>query len=82
MGYMKAKTHCLRGHPYDNQNTLIRGDGFRACRACARTRSADRHRRLRVIGAKELANTPQSKLNKKTMAASCKLNGHQSKVGK
>lgn len=32
-----AKTHCLRGHPFDLANTRQRSDGRRICRACARS---------------------------------------------
>ena len=34
------KTHCLRGHPFDEVNTYIRPDGHRQCRVC----SNDSHR--------------------------------------
>jgi hypothetical protein len=30
------KTHCPQGHPYDEQNTDLRPDGGRRCRACSR----------------------------------------------
>jgi HNH endonuclease len=33
------KTHCLRGHPFDEQNTLVLKDGTRRCRTCHRARS-------------------------------------------
>lgn len=33
-----AKTHCPQGHPYDNDNTRVRPNGQRACRACERER--------------------------------------------
>lgn len=29
-----AKTHCLRDHPFDEQNTYRYPDGRRGCRAC------------------------------------------------
>lgn len=32
------KTHCPKGHPYDEANTLIRADGSRNCIACGRDR--------------------------------------------
>jgi len=32
------KTHCMRGHPFDEVNTGIQGDGWRYCRACRRQR--------------------------------------------
>lgn len=38
----RAKTHCLRGHPYSHDNTYFARNGGRLCRAChkgfARTR--------------------------------------------
>ncbi len=37
-GRNSEKTACPQGHPYDEQNTIIR-DGKRACRACAATNS-------------------------------------------
>lgn len=39
------KTHCIRGHPFDEANTRIGKDGGRQCRACGRVRgSASRQR--------------------------------------
>ena len=32
------KTHCLRGHEFTEENTWLRIDGARCCRACARER--------------------------------------------
>jgi hypothetical protein len=32
----KAKTHCPRGHPYDEENTYRNPRGERACRTCQR----------------------------------------------
>lgn len=42
-GLMQArKTHCKQGHPYDEENTVIRADGTgRACRECHRVWSND-----------------------------------------
>lgn len=34
----RAKTHCVRGHEYDEVNTLIRKNGSRQCRTCNRER--------------------------------------------
>lgn len=40
-----SKTHCVRGHAFDQANTYIRPDnGTRQCRACSR----DRDRQTRV----------------------------------
>src|SRR3990170_3439480 len=30
------KTHCFRGHPFDEVNTHIKTDGYRECRTCRR----------------------------------------------
>ena len=30
----RAKTHCPKGHPYDEDNTYINPSGQRSCRAC------------------------------------------------
>lgn len=35
-------THCPEGHPYDEANTRIRPEGWRACRACYRESSRAR----------------------------------------
>ena len=34
------KTHCLRGHPFDEANTYVSRLGHRYCRACKRYRRA------------------------------------------
>jgi hypothetical protein len=40
-GRNSRKTHCLRGHPFDEVNTYIRPDGMgRGCRQCNRERQA------------------------------------------
>lgn len=33
-----ARTHCPQGHPYDDANTMIRGNGRRVCKTCQRQR--------------------------------------------
>ncbi len=48
-GINARKTHCKRGHPFNEVNTYIRPDGHRDCRTCRRTalkQSEDRRRRL------------------------------------
>lgn len=42
------KTRCVNGHAYTPQNTYIRPDGYRDCRACKRKRERERQRRLRI----------------------------------
>jgi hypothetical protein len=37
--WLRAKTHCPHGHPYDAHNTRISPSGRRCCRACARIRA-------------------------------------------
>lgn len=38
-----AKTHCQRGHPFDDANTYRYRDGRRDCRACIRLRAGRRN---------------------------------------
>lgn len=44
-----AKTHCPRGHEYNDANTFRRQNGHRACRACAREKDAQRRVRERDV---------------------------------
>jgi hypothetical protein len=47
-----SKTHCKKGHPYDEKNTYYPpypGGARRACRAC-QSENSKRHRRKRVEG--------------------------------
>jgi HNH endonuclease len=30
----RARTHCFRGHPFDDKNTILKKDGKRLCRIC------------------------------------------------
>ena len=48
----KAQTHCVRGHPFDESNTIPVGAG-RACRECQRraNRESQRNRRARLAAA-------------------------------
>lgn len=43
-GVKAQQTHCLRGHLFDEANTIIRSNGTRRCRACARLRDEARGR--------------------------------------
>ena len=36
----KAKTHCPKGHEYNDTNTYLNPDGRRMCRTCARANGA------------------------------------------
>jgi len=42
------QTHCVNGHPFDAENTLILPDGERCCRTCNRERQRQRNARLRA----------------------------------
>lgn len=37
-GPQQTKTHCPRGHPYDEENTYLTPEGFRNCKMCSRIR--------------------------------------------
>jgi hypothetical protein len=37
-----VKTHCVRGHEYNAENTIVRPNGSRWCRACGRVRYLER----------------------------------------
>lgn len=57
-----AKTHCNRGHPFDEANTYTdRHGGFRHCRACGRQLAAER--RARSVGLRKVQPlTPQGEV--------------------
>ncbi len=42
------RTHCINGHPFDEQNTIRRRSGRRDCRACGRARCRAYMRRKRT----------------------------------
>jgi hypothetical protein len=42
----RAKTHCPRGHAYDEANTYVNPRGQRLCRACGRDRMRERRKAL------------------------------------
>jgi len=39
-----AKTHCLRGHRFDSENTYVTSLGQRRCITCKRMRSRGEHK--------------------------------------
>ena len=41
------KTHCPKGHPYDEENTEIRSSGARRCRVCSRVAARAAYARKR-----------------------------------
>lgn len=40
--FYRERTECLRGHPFDEQNTYRTKDGKRHCRACHAVRERER----------------------------------------
>lgn len=53
------KTHCVRGHLFDEKNTRLAKNGQRVCRACT-----SQHARA----AAELRRAPESELDSKAVA--------------
>lgn len=49
-GVYARQTHCVAGHEYTPENTYLRPNGNRDCRACIRERSR-RHRNKKVVAA-------------------------------
>ncbi len=43
-----TKTHCLRGHPFDEANTVVRPNG-RSCRECRRINERARYRLAKLV---------------------------------
>lgn len=41
------KTHCYKGHPFDERNTYVTPEGWRTCRACKNEKHRRRRTRLR-----------------------------------
>lgn len=39
----KRMTECLQGHPFDEENTYVRPDGYRGCRKCHAARQQRRY---------------------------------------
>jgi len=44
----RNKTHCKFGHPFNAENTYVRANGIRVCRACNRARALKTYSRQRV----------------------------------
>lgn len=51
--HQRQRTRCPKLHPYNEANTLIRPDGARACRACAREATRKRRAQLVLLGLNE-----------------------------
>lgn len=52
------KTHCLHGHPFDEQNTVVQKDGRRKCRACAEAKRSVSKRAASPINQSESDPAP------------------------
>ena len=61
-----AKTHCPHGHPYDEENTRISGNGGRVCRECDRERNRRRYQE-KLRGGAKMERTGFGKWLDKTM---------------
>lgn len=48
-GRNARKTHCIRGHPFNGENLLIRPTGHRTCRECSRVSSAAHYQRRKDL---------------------------------
>lgn len=46
--HQAEKTHCPKGHPYDEENTYLIPGGGRGCKECMREHTRKRRRRLRA----------------------------------
>jgi hypothetical protein len=56
-GLVRRKTHCINGHEFTQENTLIRGyDGYRECLTCKRKHGRDWWRKQRNEAAESLAD--------------------------
>lgn len=42
-----ARTSCIKGHPFDDANTIVQGDGKRRCRTCRNAVALRRYHRKR-----------------------------------
>jgi len=51
-----GKTHCIRGHPFDEANTRITPQGHRTCRACMREHSKRWRATKKARGATDVTN--------------------------
>ena len=43
------KTECIRGHPFDKENTYIRPDGERNCRLCSKLHDHRYKIKMRIL---------------------------------
>ncbi len=46
--WKKHRTHCIHGHPFNEENTRIKSDGSRGCKTCDREQRALRRANKRT----------------------------------
>lgn len=64
---LRQKTHCVHDHEFTPENTYIKKNGCRSCRAC--NREAARLRRRRNIGVQAADNTLTDRISRKRVAS-------------
>lgn len=47
------KTHCYRGHPFDEENTVYTTDGRRNCRTCRRARHKAKRKQVMTYSGRQ-----------------------------
>lgn len=54
----KRKTHCIHGHFFNKENTLLEGNGYRRCKACDISRKQKWHKKTyKPVGHHNLKKT-------------------------
>jgi hypothetical protein len=48
--WMRAATHCIHGHEFNEANTYWNEEGWRSCRPCRNERRKDKRRKARENG--------------------------------
>lgn len=54
--FKRNQTHCMRGHPLSDENLRITKRGQRACKTCARDRSAKKYAATRILSVDRPSN--------------------------
>lgn len=55
--HQRRKTHCPKGHPYDERNTHMRPSGGRRCRACSRIERREYREKRRLASGHSAARS-------------------------
>ncbi|WP_374935540.1 HNH endonuclease signature motif containing protein [Streptomyces sp. SM13] len=64
-----SRTHCPKGHPYDEGNTVVQGDGKRRCRACRQAAARRRPKRERHLVPASVMRLVQARFPDEDLAA-------------